>query len=118
MTDAGSQHETDGCCRGHASSAPNSPSTGHSVASIASLKRGDTGVVCDAPIGSGDAALLRAMGLFPEARVRLCRAGEPCIVAVSTSTDCGCGSECRIGLAKALAEKIYVRVGSPSKERV
>jgi hypothetical protein len=55
------------------------------------------------------------MGLHNEARVRLCRAGEPCIVAVSSSlasgrggNDCGCASECRIGLARRLADRILV----------
>lgn len=90
---------------------------GGEVASIASLKCGETGVLCDSRIPESDNALLRAMGLHPEARIRLCRQGEPCIVAVSTSTsssgnDCGCGSECRIGLAKSLAQQIFVKIGT------
>lgn len=52
------------------------------------------------------AAMLRAMGLTPEAKIRLCRLGEPCIVAVR----CACGGQTRIGLARRVASRIMVRV--------
>jgi hypothetical protein len=58
-----------------------------------------------------DAALLRAMGLRPSARIRICRLGEPCIVEVLSGSDsCGRagGCACRIGLAKPLAERVMV----------
>jgi len=78
---------------------------------LSAMKRGETGVVCESQLTTSDAALLRAMGLHQAARVRLCRVGEPCIVAVAGSgSECGCGSTCRIGLAKALAQRIYVSV--------
>jgi hypothetical protein len=58
-----------------------------------------------------DAALLRAMGLRPSARIRVCRLGEPCIVEVMSGSD-SCnrpgGCACRIGLAKPLAERVMV----------
>ncbi|MBC7834775.1 MAG: ferrous iron transport protein A [Phycisphaerales bacterium] len=73
---------------------------------LTQLKRGQRGIVVEASLDASDAALLRAMGLCAAAKVRLCRAGEPCIVAV----DCGCGGQCRIGLARPLAERIMVRV--------
>ena len=78
---------------------------------LSELRPGEVGVVADAALGEADAAFLRAMGLCNDARIRLCRAGEPCIVAVgSFGGECGCGSMCRIGLARRLAEKIYVNV--------
>ncbi|HYE03262.1 MAG TPA: FeoA family protein [Phycisphaerales bacterium] len=76
-----------------------------STVRLTQLKRGQSAVVVDARLEKGDAAFLRAMGLCAAARVRLCRAGEPCIVAVG----CGCGGTCRIGLARPLAERIVVR---------
>lgn len=76
---------------------------------LAELRPGQVGVVSEAALEEQDAAYLRAMGLCNEAKVRMCRAGEPCIVAVgSFGNDCGCGSVCRIGLARPLAQKIYV----------
>ena len=56
--------------------------------------------------GEDGAAMLRAMGLTPEARIRLCRLGEPCIVAVR----CACGGQTRIGLARRIASRIMVQV--------
>lgn len=61
-------------------------------------------MVRSASMGESDAALLGAMGLCCNAKVRLCRAGEPCIVAITS----GGGAHCRIGLAKPLADKIVV----------
>lgn len=57
-----------------------------------------------AGLDADDAALLSAMGLRRASRLRLHRAGEPCIVSVL----CGCGGSCRIGLSKRLAERILV----------
>lgn len=58
-----------------------------------------------------DAALLRAMGLRPNALIRVRRAGEPCIVEVVPCGGEG-GAEChcagRIGLAKLLASRVLV----------
>lgn len=68
------------------------------------LKAGDVGVVRSTHMNASDAAMLGAMGLCCNATVRLCRAGEPCIVAVVA----GRGAGCRIGLARPLADKIMV----------
>ena len=68
------------------------------------LRPGQAGLVLRADVPADDAALLGAMGLCCNAKVRLCRAGEPCIVAVTT----GRGAGCRIGLARPLAERIVV----------
>jgi len=72
--------------------------------SLNTLKPGEAGVVRSAPVNNQDAAMLAAMGLCCDAKVRLCRAGEPCIVAIVG----GRGSGCRIGLARPLADMIMV----------
>ena len=73
---------------------------------LTALRVGQCGVVCETCLSDRDAAMLRAMGLRPKARVRICRLGEPCIVEVMGSTPGGCG--CRIGLARPLAERIMI----------
>lgn len=62
-------------------------------------------MVCEASSDPADAALLRAMGLRRDARVRLCRRGEPCIVSI---LDPSAGEGCRIGLARLLAGRVVV----------
>lgn len=42
---------------------------------------------------------LRALGLLDASRLRLCKAGDPCIVQVRTT---------RIGLSKAVAQHLFV----------
>lgn len=71
---------------------------------IATLRPGEAGIVSGARLEAEDAALLRAMGLRPRARVRVCRTGEPCIVVV----ECREGEGCRIGLARRLAQSLMV----------
>ena len=83
---------------------------------LTQLRRGQIGVICQARLAEDDAALLRAMGVAADAQVRLCRSGQPCIVAVG----CACirgehgvrtrWSGGRIGLARPLAERITVLV--------
>jgi Fe2+ transport system protein FeoA len=48
---------------------------------------------------------LRALGLTRSCQLRLCKAGEPCIVQVRST---------RIGLSKAVAGGIYVIPQAPS----
>lgn len=59
-----------------------------------------------------DAAYLRALGLRPNAAVRLCRVGEPCILEILAvqpgSGPCGCDCACRVGLARELAQRVLV----------
>lgn len=55
-------------------------------------------------LGRGDADLLRAMGLRPNASVRMCRVGDPCIVQVGRTR----GDSCRLGLARRIADRISV----------
>lgn len=92
---------------------------------LSELAVGETGVICDAQMDPSDGALLRAMGLAVSARIRLCRQGEPCIVAVMASGGaCQGGGEgagalpccsSRIGLARALATRILVVADHPGK---
>lgn len=71
---------------------------------LTSLDAGQVGLVTRTTLSEQDAALLRAMGLRPNARVRLCQAGEPWIIEVRRS-----GGACsRIGLARAIAEHVFV----------
>ena len=63
------------------------------------------GSVARTDLDAKDAALLRAMGLSPNVRVRVCRRGTPCIVEIVGREGCGC----RIGLAAELA-----RLGRPA----
>lgn len=104
MSDA-SIKDQDGCCQ------PLPGAVTRRRVQLTELRAGDVGVVAESVLEEADAAFLRAMGLHNEAKVRVCRVGEPCIVAVgSFGSDCGCGSVCRIGLARPLAQKIYVTV--------
>ena len=91
----------DGCCQ--------SPQLAGRRVALTDLRNGEEGVISEAVLDESEAAFLRAMGLCVAARIKLRRAGEPCIVSVGN--DCGCrGSTCRIGLARPLAEKIFVTV--------
>lgn len=73
--------------------------------SLTQLRRGQTAVIASASLHRDDEAMLSAMGLRTEARVQVCRSGQPCIVRVMG--DCGLG--CRIGLARPIASQIRVR---------
>lgn len=92
----GVPEDTAGCCR--------TPGTAQRTIPLSQLRPGQTGVVCSAGSDPADAALLRAMGLRMNATVRMCRAGEPCIVSVLGARGCSC----RIGLARPLAERIVI----------
>lgn len=80
-----------------------------SIVPLAHLRVGQTAVICQKNLASDEQEVLRAMGLRRDARIRVCRSGEPCIVAVQT----GGAEACRIGLARPLAAKVLVQqVGS------
>ncbi len=70
------------------------------------LRVGQTGRICGGRLDDDDRDMLRALGLRPEARIRLSRTGEPCIVQVLGPHGCSC----RIGLARPLAERVIVSV--------
>jgi Fe2+ transport system protein FeoA len=71
---------------------------------LTSLEPGQVGMVTRTMLSEQDASLLRAMGLRPSARIRLCQAGEPWIIEVRRP-----GGACsRIGLAGAIARGVHV----------
>lgn len=70
------------------------------------MRVGDTGRVCEGQLDHEDRDMLRALGLRPDARIRLSRVGEPCIVQVLGQHGCSC----RIGLARPLAERVIVTI--------
>lgn len=71
---------------------------------LADSRPGQTGVVCHTGLDEQDAAMLRAMGLRPSARVRVCRVGDPCIIEVVSQSGCSC----RLGLARSLARRVML----------
>ncbi|MDX2130781.1 MAG: FeoA family protein [Planctomycetota bacterium] len=82
---------------------------------LTDMAAGQTGAVCEHCMDPADATLLRAMGLRPNATIRVCRTGEPTIVEVYPSRP-GEGSQCaradcrcRLGLAWVLASRVKVR---------
>lgn len=72
---------------------------------LSQLKRGQTATLAATTLGASESDTLRAMGLRPDCALRLCRHGEPCIVAVG---DNACG--CRIGLSRAIADRVLVSI--------
>ncbi len=102
----------DGCCQGTSANG-HTPRKG---VALTSLTSGQVGVICETCTEPGDAMLLRAMGLRPNATIRVCRLGEPCIVEVIPSragegTQCSrVDCRCRIGLAYLLAQRVMVAV--------
>ena len=80
--------------------------------SLAQLGRGECAVICQMNLDEPDRELLDSMGLCNNARVRVCRGGEPCIVVAE-----GAGaSACRFGLPKALADKVIVTPHTPKSD--
>lgn len=75
---------------------------------LRALTAGQVATIAALAIDPADAALLRAMGLRPGARLRVCRFGEPCVVEVLGGEACGCTCATRVGLAKRLAERLMV----------
>jgi len=79
---------------------------------LTTLRPGQSAIIAETRLDVDDAALLRAMGLSDQVRIKLCRVGEPCIVALGSveGKHCHCNGHCRIGLARGLAERIFVTV--------
>jgi len=74
------------------------------IVPLTQVSRGRRVTVSDTMDDHEDARVLRAMGLRPNAELKVCRLGEPCIVALAN----GCGLGCRIGLSRRLAECVMV----------
>ena len=66
---------------------------------LSDLRRGETARVHAADLDAETAGLLRAIGLTSASALRLCQAGNPCIVQVQAT---------RIGLAESVAQRIFV----------
>ncbi|MPZ16736.1 MAG: hypothetical protein GEV06_02295 [Luteitalea sp.] len=84
------------------SSVPTSPAITVSPAQpvrLSELRAGARARVHAADLASEDSALLRAIGLAERCLVRVCKAGEPCIVQVGAT---------RIGLSGIVAGGIFV----------
>jgi hypothetical protein len=54
------------------------------------------------------------MGMRPCARIRMIRAGEPCIVEVVGVNPATGSCGCRIGLSRDLADRVTVRASAPN----
>jgi Fe2+ transport system protein FeoA len=66
---------------------------------LADLAVGDTARLHQADVEDSTGRFLRAIGLTSAARFRVCRRGEPCIIQVRAT---------RVGLAQAIADRIFV----------
>jgi Fe2+ transport system protein FeoA len=79
------------------------PSTaGHSkLVPLTTLRGGERGRLHAANLCCEDCGLLRALGMTDQCELRVCRAGEPCIVQVKST---------RLGIAASLARSILVTV--------
>ncbi len=73
--------------------------------SLRTLRKGETATVVSTSADASDDSYLRALGIGPDARIRLCRGGEPCIITVSGR----CGGTCRVALASSLASSVHVQ---------
>jgi Fe2+ transport system protein FeoA len=71
---------------------------------LAQLRTGESASVCDTSQCGDDGAMLRAMGLKPNAEVRMCRGGASCIVEVRFCD----GPWCRLGLSRRIANRVMV----------
>ena len=90
------------------------PTSGPAAIALSKLPLGTEARVCEACVHPSDAAMLRAMGLRPNAVVRVCRVGSPCIVEVVTRTASGAEPcACRIGLAGPIAARVMVQPQAP-----
>jgi Fe2+ transport system protein FeoA len=75
------------------------PVPGPAPVSLAQLQAGTMARMHAAHLNQQDCALLRALGLSDRCLLRVCKAGEPCIVQVRAT---------RIGLSRELARSILV----------
>jgi Fe2+ transport system protein FeoA len=66
---------------------------------LSQLRAGTTARLHSAELAKDDCALLKALGLTDRCLLRVCKAGEPCIVEVKAT---------RIGLSRALAHGVFV----------
>ena len=72
---------------------------------LTTLATGCRAIVQHRAMSGEDSELLSAMGLTDSCRLRICRAGEPCIIQVAAT---------RLGLSSAMARKIMVSLDDSS----
>jgi Fe2+ transport system protein FeoA len=72
---------------------------GGTAVKLSELAAGTVARFTEARLDPAACNLLRALGLTKSCQLRLCQAGDPCIVQVRST---------RIGLSKAVAGGIYV----------
>ena len=72
---------------------------------LSTLTVGSLARLHEARLDDQSAGLLRALGLLASRDLRLCKAGEPCIVQVGTT---------RIGVSRAVASRILVIPHGPA----
>jgi Fe2+ transport system protein FeoA len=72
---------------------------------LSQLRAGATARLHSAELAIDDCALLKALGLTDRCLLRVCKAGEPCIVEVKAT---------RIGLSRALARGVFVVPEAPA----
>lgn len=87
--------------------APSTPAAAPVARPLSTFKAGQYGLIVACRVEGADAPILRAMGLTEGAVVRVCRAGQPTIVALLCHRGCHCASS-RVGLARALADRVMV----------
>jgi Fe2+ transport system protein FeoA len=73
---------------------------------LTQLTRGQIARLDSSGFQDDSAAHLTAMGLRPSCQLRVCKAGQPCIVHVD-----GHAGGCRIALSRDLADSLYVLPG-------
>ena len=66
---------------------------------LSQLRAGATARLHSADLAKDDCALLKALGMTDRCLLRVCKAGEPCIVEVKAT---------RIGLSRTLARGLFV----------
>jgi Fe2+ transport system protein FeoA len=74
-------------------------SSGQQPIPLSQLRAGCTARLHSADLAKDDCALLKALGLTDRCLLRVCKAGEPCIVEVKAT---------RIGLSRTLARGLFV----------
>jgi Fe2+ transport system protein FeoA len=72
---------------------------------LSALQAGRTGRLHETRLDDESVGLLRALGLSDAEGLRLCKAGEPCILQVGST---------RIGVSRSVASRIFVIPDPPS----
>jgi len=66
---------------------------------LCSVRAGCRARICECRLDEDDRELLAAMGLTSNRTLRVCRAGEPCIVRIGVT---------RLGIPRAVARRVLV----------